>query len=400
MLGYIRLTDFGVAKIVQKNNANETSGTPGYMSPEVLCAQNHSFPTDFFAIGVMGYEFMLGERPYVGKTRKDIKQAVLSHQVLIDHDDLPEGWSRESAFFINALLQRKPQKRLGYISGIRDLKNHRWFKDFNWTDLMNKTMPSPFAPKHSGNYDKKYCEGFEPINTETRELYQEIMQKDDYVSLFNSYTYINTEDKKILIQQYREKSMGHKTIGTTENLSSHLRISQETQATFTKNKSLLFKTPLFLNRNSSNFCDIKDSSRRTIGRKGADFLPHTDHSKTLFKLPHNIALRNKNIKTLRLFKKLEGSLSCKVINPQLPVLNINQANFNLIQYPIINSNNNEETNTNNNNNKNEHNNPIQKPTKRKKRKMLPMSLDNNMYANFKILHKTESGKLNINLNGH
>ena len=40
--GYIRITDFGVAKKHHTNNSDETSGTPGYMAPEVLCARNHS----------------------------------------------------------------------------------------------------------------------------------------------------------------------------------------------------------------------------------------------------------------------------------------------------------------------------------------------------------------------
>lgn len=57
---YIAITDFGVAKRNQKDNSSETSKTPGYMAPKVLCALNHSFPVDFFALGVMGYVFMLG----------------------------------------------------------------------------------------------------------------------------------------------------------------------------------------------------------------------------------------------------------------------------------------------------------------------------------------------------
>ena len=61
--GYIRITDFGVAKKYHKNNGDETSGTPGYMAPEVLCARNHSYPVDFFALGVIGYEFMMGNAP-------------------------------------------------------------------------------------------------------------------------------------------------------------------------------------------------------------------------------------------------------------------------------------------------------------------------------------------------
>ena len=52
--GYVRLTDFGVAKINEADNSSETSGTPGYMAPEVILIQNHSYPSDFFALGVIG----------------------------------------------------------------------------------------------------------------------------------------------------------------------------------------------------------------------------------------------------------------------------------------------------------------------------------------------------------
>lgn len=60
-LGYVGLTDFGIAKIYQKENNSETSGTPGYMAPEVMCRQNHTYAVDYFALGVIGYEFMLGK---------------------------------------------------------------------------------------------------------------------------------------------------------------------------------------------------------------------------------------------------------------------------------------------------------------------------------------------------
>lgn len=59
--GYLRLTDFGIAKFYQINNYHEISGTPGYMSPEVMKGLNHSYTTDYFALGVIGYEFMLGK---------------------------------------------------------------------------------------------------------------------------------------------------------------------------------------------------------------------------------------------------------------------------------------------------------------------------------------------------
>lgn len=192
--GYIRITDFGVAKVVRPNNNNETSGTPGYMAPEVLCSKCHSFPVDFFAIGVMGYEFMLGDRPYQGATRKEIKNAVLQKQAAVSIEALPQGWSIESADFINKLLKRKPEKRLGFTNGVAELKAHKWFKGFDWEALEQKILASPFTPDANGNFDKNYCEGVDPLCSETIARYQAYMQEDDYMSIFSGYTFINESE--------------------------------------------------------------------------------------------------------------------------------------------------------------------------------------------------------------
>jgi serine/threonine protein kinase len=53
--GYLRLTDLGIAKVVGGDNYKDTSGTPGYMAPEVINRENHSFEVDFFALGVIAY---------------------------------------------------------------------------------------------------------------------------------------------------------------------------------------------------------------------------------------------------------------------------------------------------------------------------------------------------------
>jgi serine/threonine protein kinase len=83
------------------------------MAPEVMCRKNHTFNVDFFALGVMGYEFMLGKRPYVGKNRKEIRDQILAKQAEIKPEEVPRGWSLESIDFINRLLIRNPHYRLG-----------------------------------------------------------------------------------------------------------------------------------------------------------------------------------------------------------------------------------------------------------------------------------------------
>lgn len=71
--GYCRITDLGVAREWRSDNSSQTSGTPGYMAPEVMCRSNHSFCADYFAVGVICFELMMGYRPYQGSTRKAIR---------------------------------------------------------------------------------------------------------------------------------------------------------------------------------------------------------------------------------------------------------------------------------------------------------------------------------------
>lgn len=78
------------------------------MAPEVMCRQNHSYAVDYFAVGVLAYECMFGKRPYVGKSRKDIRDNILAKQVHIKKQEVPIGWGIEAADFINKMIQRKP----------------------------------------------------------------------------------------------------------------------------------------------------------------------------------------------------------------------------------------------------------------------------------------------------
>lgn len=93
--GYVRITDMGIARAWNAENSQETSGTPGYMAPEVMCRQSHGVAVDYFAVGVILYEFMMSKRPYQGKTRKDIRDSIFSKQVKIKKNQIPDGWSVE-----------------------------------------------------------------------------------------------------------------------------------------------------------------------------------------------------------------------------------------------------------------------------------------------------------------
>ena len=197
--GYLHTTDFGIAKFMSKKNRNETSGTPGYMAPEVMKGLDHTKSVDFFAVGVITYELMMGKRPYIGKNRKEIKEQMMSKQIYIDKEMLPFNWSEESADFINGLLIRKDVKRLGYYNDL-EIKNHPWFNDINFDELVKKNIEAPFLPKiNHDNYDKKYCGEIEKIGFDTNYRYEEYKANENYSDLFYGFTFYNVDESQLQI---------------------------------------------------------------------------------------------------------------------------------------------------------------------------------------------------------
>ena len=192
------------------------------MAPEVMKARHHSFAVDFFAVGVIGYEFMLGKRPYYGKNRKEIKEQMLAKQALIIEDILPHEWSSESMDFINSLLQRKESKRLGYSGGAKgsqELMKHLWLRYYPWHDLKNKTLLAPFIPDPKDNFDKLYCESIDKISEETQIRYEEIYVSSHFKKAFVNFFYNEDEpeekarkekiekERKELLEKERQKEI-------------------------------------------------------------------------------------------------------------------------------------------------------------------------------------------------
>ena len=192
--GYLRLTDFGIAKIYRKENNKDTSGTPGYMAPEVMNGQNHTIAVDYFALGVIGYELMMRKRPYLGKNRKEIKEKIMSHQVQVKKNMVPQGWSVESADFINRLLQRKPANRLG-LRGPTEVKEHPWFKGYDWKNLYLGQLKAPFLPKKGDNFDYHYCNAPEKVDPEVEERYRLIKGSQKFKEGFLGFSYFNRYSK-------------------------------------------------------------------------------------------------------------------------------------------------------------------------------------------------------------
>lgn len=141
--GYLKLIDFGTAKIVN-GRTYTVVGTPHYMAPEVITGKGYGVTADYWSLGIILFEFLCGGVPF-GETEEDpymIYEKVLERNLVypkfIDHR-LP------AKPFIEQLLNKNPGLRTG--GSIENLKGHAWLININWDLLLSRNIPAPFIPE-------------------------------------------------------------------------------------------------------------------------------------------------------------------------------------------------------------------------------------------------------------
>ncbi|KAL5289816.1 MAST4 family protein [Megaselia abdita] len=161
-LGHIKLTDFGLSKMGLMSLATNLSeglfsdkqvfGTPEYIAPEVILRQGYGKPVDWWALGIILYEFIIGCVPFFGATPEEL----FSHTV----NDAVE-WPREDDFeipniareIIEGLLEQNPRERLG-SGGAGEVKNHGYFIGIDWNSLLRQK--AEFVPQLENEEDTSY----------------------------------------------------------------------------------------------------------------------------------------------------------------------------------------------------------------------------------------------------
>lgn len=140
--GYLKLIDFGTAKIIQ-NQTYTTVGTPHYMAPEVITGSGYSLSADLWSIGIITYEFFEGALPF-GENEEDpykIYEKVLEKKLYFYRVNEQKSAVKN---FILQLLNTNPAVR---VEG--KLKNHEFFEDVKWDALISKELQTPYKPKMS-----------------------------------------------------------------------------------------------------------------------------------------------------------------------------------------------------------------------------------------------------------
>uniref|UniRef100_A0A4W3IIN4 G protein-coupled receptor kinase n=1 Tax=Callorhinchus milii TaxID=7868 RepID=A0A4W3IIN4_CALMI len=151
--GHVRISDLGLAVELGENQTKTKgyAGTPGFMAPELLKSEEYDYSVDYFTLGVTVYEMIAAKGPF--RTRGE--HVKVKRRILNDPASYTEKFSEPCKAFCEALLEKDPNKRVGFKNGNCDeLKAHSFFKDINWRKLNAGILPPPFTPDSKTVYAK------------------------------------------------------------------------------------------------------------------------------------------------------------------------------------------------------------------------------------------------------
>jgi len=146
--GFLKLTDFGFAKIIE-GRTYTLCGTPEYLAPEILLQKGHGKPVDWWCLGILIYEMLVGIDPFSDDEPMAVYQNILRGKV-----KFPSTFDADAKSLVKHLLVADLAKRFGNLKGgANDIKEHRWFKSFDWKLLLKKETKPFFIPKINNEGD-------------------------------------------------------------------------------------------------------------------------------------------------------------------------------------------------------------------------------------------------------
>uniref|UniRef100_A0A803YFQ6 non-specific serine/threonine protein kinase n=1 Tax=Meleagris gallopavo TaxID=9103 RepID=A0A803YFQ6_MELGA len=219
-MGHIKLTDFGLSKIGLMNMTTnlyeghmekdtrefmdkQVCGTPEYIAPEVILIQGYGKPVDWWAMGIILYEFLVGCVPFFGDTPEELFGQVISDEIMWPEGD--EALPADAQDLITRLLRQCPLERLG-TGGAHEVKHHAFFLHLDWNGLLRQK--AEFIPQLESEDDTSYFD--------TRsERYRHLDSEDEET---------NDEESSVEIGQFSSCSHRFSKV-SSEYLATHSNLS-------------------------------------------------------------------------------------------------------------------------------------------------------------------------------
>ncbi|KAG7291768.1 hypothetical protein NEMBOFW57_001788 [Staphylotrichum longicolle] len=181
--GHIKLVDFGFAKRLGNNESGhpvETytlCGTPEYLAPEVIHNKGHTTAVDWWALGILIYEFLTGYPPFWHQNPIEIYKQIVEKPIVFPQDPPISAAAKD---IIRQFCTIDRSRRLGNISGgAAKVKAHPFFAGVDWDAVYQKRHRGPIIPPVRYPGDAQ-CFDIYPEEDATRDEYtDELLEKYD-----------------------------------------------------------------------------------------------------------------------------------------------------------------------------------------------------------------------------
>jgi len=140
--GYIKLIEFTFSKKLNNKLTYTICGSPEYYSPEMINKTGYNKCIDFWQLGILLYEIIIGETPFVDSDPVKIYKKINKGKIIF-----PKNINKNAKIIIKQFLNINMDKRLGCTKkGIYEIIENPFFKDFDWEGLLHRKLEPPFIP--------------------------------------------------------------------------------------------------------------------------------------------------------------------------------------------------------------------------------------------------------------
>ncbi|XP_060657811.1 serine/threonine-protein kinase N isoform X6 [Drosophila nasuta] len=186
--GYVKIADFGLCKegMGFGDRTGTFCGTPEFLAPEVLTETSYTRAVDWWGLGVLIFEMLVGESPFPGDDEEEVFDSIVNDEVRY-----PRFLSLEAIAVMRRLLRKNPERRLGSSErDAEDVKKQAFFRSIVWDDLLLRKVKPPFVPtinhlEDVSNFDEEFTSEKAQLTPpkEPRHL------SDDEQLLFQDFSY-------------------------------------------------------------------------------------------------------------------------------------------------------------------------------------------------------------------
>jgi protein kinase A len=163
--GYLKLTDFGFAKQLDSEKAKTYTlcGTPEYLAPEIILNKGHGKAVDWWTLGILLFEMLVGIDPFSDDEPMKTYQKILKGKI-----NFPKEIDKDAKSLIKHLLVQDTTKRYGCLkNGVKDILNHRFFDGFDWKNFVYLSMEAPYIPQIKNDEDTSNFEKYPESDLES-----------------------------------------------------------------------------------------------------------------------------------------------------------------------------------------------------------------------------------------